>query len=221
MKLLWNVTPEWAGETVFIVAGGPSVAAQNLDVLAGRKVIAVNSSYERAPSADVLFFGDCRWWDEHRDKPALRSFPGRLVTCSQAAVEAPPYTLHRLRRDTPPPGFSADTRAVASQWTSSQGAMNLAAHFGARRIVMLGLDLQRAADGATHHHSPHKWPNKPGNRTWDFQLRTLEMIVEPLRERDIEVINASPASRAPWWDKMALEDAARLPIVSFQKCGRR
>jgi hypothetical protein len=72
MKLLWNVTPEWAGETVFIVAGGPSVAAQNLDVLAGRKVIAVNSSYERVPGADVLFFGDCRWWDEHRERDALK-----------------------------------------------------------------------------------------------------------------------------------------------------
>lgn len=211
MRPLWTVTPEWAGETAFVVAGGPSVAALYLDVLKGRKVIAVNSSYERVPFADILFFGDARWWDDHRDRDALKAFSGRLVTCSQVAVDCPPYTLLRLRRDAPPPGFSADPCAVASQWTSSQGAMNLSAHLGVRRIVMLGLDLQRAPDGSSHHHSPHKWPNKEGNRTWDYQLRTLEMIVEPLRVRDIEVINASPVSRAPWWPKMSLEDAAGLP----------
>lgn len=207
IKPLWMVPEEWKGETCFIIAGGPSVAKQNLAALAGRRVIAVNSSYECAPFADILFFADNRWWEEHYQREGIKNFAGRLVTCSNAATEYEPFKLLRLRRDAPPPGFAVAKNAVASQWTSTQGAMNLAAHLGVSRIVLLGLDLTRDPRGASHHHTPHIWPNKPGNTTWDHQMKYLAMIVEPLRERGIEVLNTSPVSRAPWWPKVSLEQA--------------
>lgn len=192
----WRVAPEWVGETAFIVAGGTSVLGQDLSLLRGRRVIVVNSSYEAAPFADILFFGDASWWETHRRRETLAAFTGRIVTVS---LRAAGRRLLRLRRQVPPPGLSRDPGCVVSERTSLQGAINLAVHLGVKRIVLLGADMRRAEDGHSHHHSPHPRPNKPGNRTWDIQMAQLRLAAEPLRELGIEVINTSPISRIDWW----------------------
>lgn len=204
MDSYWTVTPEWKGETVFIIGGGTSVCRQNVSRLEGRKVIAVNSSYEVAPFAQFLFFGDNRWWEEHRQRPALVAFKGRLVTVSGAATGDRLLKLKRVRPDKGP-GLSTKPDTLSSQKTSLQGAMNLAFLLGASRMVLLGADMRRADDGRSHHHSPHKWRNKPGNGTWDIQLQDLALIVEPLRKHGVEVFNTSPISRLPFWPKAPLE----------------
>ena len=197
----WRVAPEWASETAFIVAGGSSVLGQDLSLLRGHRVIVVNSSYEAAPFADILFFGDLSWWETHRRREALVAFAGRIVTVSLRAVGR---RLLRLRRQVPPPGLSCDPCCVVSERTSLQGAINLAVHLGVKRIVLLGADMRRADNGRSHHHSPHPRPNKPGNRTWDIQMAQLRLAVEPLRELGIEVINTSPISRIDWWPRAEL-----------------
>jgi hypothetical protein len=197
----WRVAPEWAGETAFIVAGGTSVLGQDLSRLRGRRVIVVNSSYEAVPFADFLFFGDASWWETHYRREALAVFAGRVVTVSVRAVGE---RLLRLRRRVPPPGLSLDPSCVVSERTSLQGAINLAVHLGAKRIVLLGADMCRARDGRSHHHSPHPRPNKPGNRTWDIQMTQLRLIAAPLRTLGIEVINTSPISRIDWWPRAEL-----------------
>lgn len=200
----WSVPQEWSGQTAYIVGGGPSVAQQNLELLRGRNVIVVNSSYLVCPWAQFLFFGDARWFLEHSRKSAFRNFAGRVVTCSQSVRGE---KLLGLKRVIPPPGFDPRPTHVASQRTNLQGAMNMAAHLGVKRIILLGADMARASDGSTHHHEPHPWPNAPGNVCWDDQMEQLKLIVAPLRERGIEVINTSLSSRADWWVKLPLEQA--------------
>lgn len=200
----WTVTPEWSGQTAYIVAGGTSVKQQNLELLRGRNVIVLNSSYLACPWAQFLFFGDARWYLEHRRNPVFNSFAGRVVTCS-GTVRGP--KLLGLFRTNPPPGFDERTTHVASQRTNLQGAMNFAAHLGVKRIVILGADMGRASDGSSHHHEPHPWPNAPGNGCWDLQMEQLSMIVDPLAKRGIDVINTSPISRIDWWTKLTLEQA--------------
>lgn len=200
----WIISEEWKGETAFILGGGPSVKQLNLELLQGRRVVALNSSYLTYPKADILFFGDARWWNHQRQKNrvALDAFAGRIVTCS-GAVRG--HRLLGLRRINPPPGFAEERHAVASQQTNMQGAMNMCAHLGVSRIVLLGADMGRAPDGSSHHHDPHPWPNAEGNVCWDRQMDQLKLIAAPLAERKIEVINCSLASRIDWWPKQPLE----------------
>lgn len=199
----WTVPKEWQGETAYIVGGGTSVKQQNLELLRGRRVIAVNSSYLAVPWADFLFFGDARWYNDQRRKPQLEKFAGRIVTCS-AAVRGP--RLLGLTRVNPPPGYADLPTHVVSQRTSTQGAMNLAGHLGAIRLVLLGVDMGRAEDGSSHHHEPHPWKHTPGNGCWDQQMEHLRLIAEPLRSRGIEVVSVSPISRIDWWPKQTLEE---------------
>src|SRR6266404_2056010 len=81
----WTVTPEWQGETAFLICGGPSVLDQNIDLLRGRKVMVVNSSCYRIPWADILFFGDERWGREYSE--AVDAFRGRVVSVRETPLK--------------------------------------------------------------------------------------------------------------------------------------
>ena len=206
--------PLWKGETIFIIAGGTSVLRQDLSLLKGRRVIVVNSSYETYPDADALYFGDSRWYDLHREKEGFKKFAGLIVTTSQAASGA---RLIKGKRITPGPstGLAVESYALAGVRTSLQAAMNLGFHYGGfalpevtrKRMVLLGADAGRAADGRSHHHAAHPWKNKPENRTWDIQNAQFQTIVAPLAKFGVEVINTSDITRIPWWPIRPLEQA--------------
>lgn len=218
-RVLTKIGREWEGETVFVIAGGPSVGAQDVEALRGRKVIVVNSSYGRAPFAQFLFFADNRWWMEHRERKALKRAVAegmRVFTVSKAATAlAGGIPLHKLRRLCPNmrpergalgPGLSEASDAVVAQRTSLQGAINMAVHLGAARIILLGADMGRSADGRSHHHDKHPWENRAGNKTWDIQMGQLALLVPVLAAKQISVINTSLESRIPWWTKAPLGD---------------
>jgi uncharacterized Rossmann fold enzyme len=203
----WKIPEEWPGETVFIVGGGPSVAHQRVHRLEGKKIIAVNSSYEAVPFASYVFFGDNRWHEEHRSRPNFVAMVkrARIVTVSAPAHGEYLKKLDRITPTTPELGLTTTRRGLSCQKTSFQGAINLAAMKGAKRIVLLGLDGQRSANGLTHHHKPHKWVTKPGNITWEAQKTQLQFIVEPLKKLGIETFNTNPDSNFTYWPHEPLE----------------
>jgi hypothetical protein len=204
----WRVPAEWPGETAFIVAGGPSVAAADLSLLAGRRVIAVNSSWPAVPAANFLFFGDPRWWGQYGVDADLH-FAGRIVSGEPDGAPHPgsPRIL-KLRRAAPP-GLAADPGTVAMAWTSLTGAINLAVHLGVAAIVLLGADGKPAADGANHHHAPHPWDPRAG--CFDRQREDLASLVHPLRTRGIRLLNASPGSAwGDLWPVVTLPGAIAL-----------
>lgn len=190
---------EWEGEIAFVIAGGPSVAQQNLELLRGRKVIAINSSCYRAPWADYLFYRDARWWRANR--AGCDAFQGRIVTVS------PPYDprILRLRWRKPEQGFADSADEVMGNRTSLACVLNMLAHQAPARIVLTGADGKMGPGGRRNHHARHNWPHRPG--TWQAQRRELALTVEPLRARGIEVFNASPGSALPFW-----------PVVSLETC---
>jgi len=195
----WYIAPEWKGERCYIVGGGPSAGALALDRLAGRKVIAINSSYLAVPFADVLWFADSRWWRVHKDRAEFKQFAGRMVTCAPDQNVADDR-IWRLRRTN---AFGIEPNHVMMRRTGMTAAMNMAAHLGVARIVAIGLDGQPGPDGRTHHHEPHPWGQKQG--CWAEQAADLVQLVEPLAERGIVVVNASPGSAVDFWPIVNLE----------------
>lgn len=197
----WRIPEEWKGETVFVVGGGPSVAHQRPHRLKGRKVIVINSSYETCPFAQYLFFGDNRWNEEHKNRPAFIEFrkTAKIVTVSDPARGGYLLKLRRIVPTCNANGLTTTRIGLSAQKTSFQGGINLAAMLGARRIVLLGLDGKRAASGLTHHHTPHKWPTKDGAGPWGSQKKQLQFIVQPLKAMGIEVYNTCPDSAFDFW----------------------
>jgi len=198
----WSVPREWPGETVFIIAGGPSVLGQDLDALRGQRVIAINSSVHAVQWADILYFGDWRWWYEPENRAAATSFAGRVVSTSRV-----PDKRVLVCRKTKPPGLALDRNSLMQRWTSLTAATNLAAHLigPGGTIVWLGADGRKAADGRTHHHKPHPWPHLTG--CYDKHRSDLVTIVPSLRSLNITGYNASPGTA--WADL--------LPVIDLQE----
>lgn len=194
----YRFSPEWKGETAFIVAGGPSVLSQPVERLRGRKVIAVKSSYTAVPFAQYLLFSDARWWTEHK---ARARFEGKIVEVGSSHNDA--RLLHVKRRK--PPGLSDDAGALTVNWTIVSAAIDAAVFLGCARIVFLGLDHKRGADGRSHHHEPHKWAWR-GDTLFDKQRADLESMAGPLKAKNIEVINCSPGSALKLWPVMPLNE---------------
>lgn len=212
------------GETAFILAGGPSLAGQGAERLAGRRVIAVNSSYIAHPFADYLFSADRPWLYEHR--AAIEGpWRGRVVTVTNAIDWE--GLLHLRQLAPPSPGkaggvaISTDPRALSVRRTSLHGAINLAVLLGAKRIVLLGADGGRDSEGRTHHHARHKQAPKVG--CWDEQRADLATTVQPLIDLGVEVLNASPGSHWDLWPIVTLDDVlaseVSLPTVASAEVG--
>jgi hypothetical protein len=194
----FSISPEWEGETAFLICGGPSVKLANLDLLRGRRVMVINSSCYALPSADILFYGDERWEIENR--AAVKAFQGRVISASYGNVHCDYISF--LRRPKPsdtPPGLSSDRSEAWLRHTSVRGAINVLCHLGVAEIVPVGLD-----GGTDHHHEPHPWGiNKD---ILSLQLAELEGIVSPLSERGVTLLNASPGSKIPFWPIMSLAE---------------
>lgn len=218
MSSNWTIPKRWPGETVFVIGGGPSVALQRPDRLRGLNVIAINSSYEVAPFAQYGFFGDNRWHEEHKARPDFIAFrdSAEIVTVSEPSEGVYLRKLERITPTSNANGISVNRKSLSSQWTSFQGAINLAAMLGAGRIVLLGMDGKRSAAGVSHHHKPHKWPVKgAANETWDRQKTQLCFAVAPLKAMGIETFNTNPDSAFDYWPYRPLEDflpAAARPV---------
>lgn len=206
----WSVPREWEGHRAFIVAGGVSAETQNVARLKGEKVVAINcAGLEKqgglAPFADILYFGDPRFWDQHRRE--ILHFPRRIATTASAARGDRIHLLKKRR----PPGLSDDPDTLVWQRTNLHGAINLVVHLGANPIILLGADGRRAADGRAHHHKPHKWPQRP--KCWEEQRADLLTTLKPLKKRGIKVLNASPGTAwADLWPVVTLDEVLGAEI---------
>lgn len=177
---IWTPEPLFLGRTVFCLASGPSLTQEAVDRLYGREVIAVNSSCRLAPWATVLFFTDNGWYAERKD--LVRSWPGLVITFSRQAKRElddpsvnPAYRIApRVRRikacgapeaqprrpgrphGHPEPGFPPiGSPEVWGGRSSGHTAVSLAIAMGARRVVLLGYDMQPVG-GREHFHDEYK-----------------------------------------------------------------
>lgn len=192
----------WEGETVFIVAGGPSLRKTDLSLLPHEaNVVVINDSYRLCPRADLLYFCDYKWFQWHR--PAVEAWPGRAVTAAmQAAAECPKLKWIRLGERT---GLAESPDTLNTGRNGGYQAINLAVHAGARRIVLVGFDMAAAPDGASHWHGGHR--GRPAHpTTWRDWLPHFETIVEPLRARNVTVVNATIGGALETFPRARLED---------------
>jgi hypothetical protein len=199
----WIVPPEWLGETAFILGCGPSLAQSHTAALRGRRVIAINDSFLRAPWADVLYFCDgWKWWKNY-EAQVQEHFTGRYIVTSTDEI---PGVKHLQL--TGEQGLEDDPGALRHGKNSGYQAINLAVHFGVNRIILLGYDMQ--ANGRCH------WRTRPGREEkqvevfhrllQDRMLPNFASLVAPLREAGVEIVNCTPGSALTVWPMRTLEE---------------
>jgi hypothetical protein len=127
--------PDWTGQTVAVLACGPSLTQDAVEALSEHRMVAVNHACRLAPHADMLVAMDAGWCDE------WRAFEGLRVT----AVEDPELdAMHagaRWETVRIAPGHEIEIH------NSGLAAIRLAAQAGAAKIILVGFD----------------WPARPGH----------------------------------------------------------
>lgn len=171
-------------QTWFCLASGPSMCAEDAEAVRGRgTVIAIGNTGELAPWANILYSCDPTWWRAYGDRFA--AFKGRKVALHQYGL---PEEVEAIQYRNAP-GLGTDR--VHTGNNSGYQAINLAFLEGAKRIVLLGYDMQHTG-GRHHWHADH--PRHLGN----FNPGMPELcrpkftpLAADLARAGVEVVNAS------------------------------
>jgi hypothetical protein len=227
---LSRVLPEWAGGTVAILGGGPSLTLEQFEAVRvaresdAIRVITINDAYLLAPWADVAYAADAKWFTWHAQgipKPGLgltaeqvrerwATFPGQK--CGIRSAE--PYhaaDVHVLRVSHLTGALSRDPGALSTGRQDGYAghggfqALNLATLAGARTVLLLGYDGRPSAEGKDNWHGAHPIPTPPS--IWDFIVRSFSCIENELEAAGVRVINCSMKSAIGSFEKLELADA--------------
>jgi len=157
------------------------------------KVIAINNANTLAPWAEVLYACDYKWWHWHKGVPSFTGMKFSVDERSRAFHDV--QVLRKSGAD----GLELDPGALKTGSNSGFQAINLAVHFGAKRVVLLGYDMQ----------GDHFFGKHPDGTVPPFQicLEKFRTLVEPLRRLGVEVINCSRKTKLDCFPRMDLADA--------------
>jgi hypothetical protein len=226
--MTWKPPRIWEGGDVWILGGGKSLPEQfdvPLDIIVrvfsgaqtpdayssymekihNKHIIGINNIYQIGTWVDVLFFGDSSWHLKHRHN--LAKWPGLKVSCSPKFAKRKKETgegVKFLAKDTEHrQGITGNPSKVAWNGNSGAAAISLAAHFGVRRIFLLGFDMT-ADNKDTHWHGSHGGTRKP---PFKRHLRGFPAIADDASRLGIEILNVNKKSAINVFSKITLDEA--------------
>ena len=229
----WSVPRMWEGGDVWILGGGPSVFAQfNIpkdvvdNVMSGasppsvyssymkalhkKHVIGINVAYLIGDWIDMVFFGDSGFFLAH--KAALAVFPGLKVTCHSGA-SGNSWVKFLGRDGSKPRGISSAPNLVSWNSNSGAAAISVAAHSGAKRIILLGFDMRLSEDHRQHWHNVYgkgfidpKDDRKMRKLPFQRHLRGFDVIAEDAKRMGIEILVANPDSAITQFPKVTVKE---------------
>lgn len=166
------------------------------------RVMVVNCTFRLLPDADVLYAGDLQWWDRYGLE--AQSFAGEKWTRDEYAAQR--YRLRRVQRREGA-GLCRERGCVHPGGNSGFQAVNLAWHFGARRMVLLGFDMHRRNGG--HWHGEHDGMLSAPASHLPIWRREFSAMAFDLKHEGVQVINATPDTALECFQRMPLQEALR------------
>jgi len=197
--------------TTVVIASGPSLRQSDVDAVRGKAaVIAVNDNYRLAPWADVLYAADPDWWLKEPDFAGERWSTQPKSAGQDAWPEGDAKRLGvNLIDSIRAVGLSFEPGLIHQGGNSGYQAINLAVLMGARRVILLGFDLQ-ISGGKIHHHADHagKNPDSVALKEWAKAFETIEC--PPW----LEIINCSRESALTCFPRMTIEECLLSVIAA-------
>jgi len=200
-KFKWEPPKIWEGGTAYIIGGGPSVKDEKLELIHNKHVIGVNNSYLLGNWVDVGWFGDKKWLLWH--KKTWRQWPGIRITCNQnqEIMKHESNWLKFMGRGKSA-GIETIPGTVAWNRCSGSSAINLAYHFGATRIVLIGFDMHDV-DKQKNWHDDHK---DNGKAPYQRFLACYGEIAKDAKNLEIKIFNTNLDSAIRHIPKKSLEE---------------
>lgn len=199
--------PWWDDRTVYLVGGGPSLRGFDFGRLIGRGIICgVNQAMLDLPECHAGVSIDRKFvhWNQGRLAALAR---GGLALYLALGLQWRDYLIpgaaHLNSGGSEPLSLRSNS---LRRTTSGLAALNLAVLKQARRIVLLGFDYG-AISGRDHYHDAYHWVGPGDYQPWADWVREFDRASPLLKQRGIEVVNASPESRINCFPKMSIDAA--------------
>lgn len=196
-----TVVRSWEGRTVVCIASGPSLTTEQLEIVRRARaadqvrVIVTNSTYQKAPWADLLYFADSKWWKWHNENPEYRdgfwAFPGLKCTVWLSGNEVRDAKVHMLRVYDGVQALSQNPEYLATGSNAGHQIVNIASLTGAAKIPLLGFDAKAGPSGQKHHHPDHPDGTEA---PYAAMLAHFPRLAVELGKIGVEVVNCSPGS---------------------------
>lgn len=142
---------------------------------------------------------DRKWWNEYATE--LRAFEGELWTTNAEAARI--YRLHHIRAEVGA-GMPKEPGTIMLGSHSGYQAVQLAIHFGAARVVLLGYDLQ-AKTKQRHWHGNHRNLGNPVPDRFPEWRREFHKLKREML--GVEIVNATRDTALECFDRVPLEEA--------------
>lgn len=193
----WPVPREWeAGSRCFILCSGESIGpqAKMIKRLTGR-FVAVKHGVLLRPNSDVLFMSG-------EGTPSIATELLKVFTGKYAIVRGKhdpliPASVLRVTRAKDHTKLCELTDHV-SGYDTGTSAINLAYHFGASEIILLGYDMQGG------HFCKHPLQNPPKDH-FRRHMTYLHELNADAKAKGIRIVNCSPTSAVTAFEKQSLE----------------
>lgn len=212
-----TIPRRWPHSTIACLASGPSLTPEDVAYVRGRvRVIAVNEAIRLAPFADVLYSSDWIYWLAYKGVP---EFTGMKVAVEQGGGAGTKWYERvknlQILRHTGIRGLEHAPDSLRCNANSGAAAINLAMHFGASRVLLLGYNCG-SLRGRQHFLSEAERPTLLQSNTpspYDLFLRHFDTMHVPLAAAGVDVINCTPASQLQVFRHAALRDVLAADAV--------
>lgn len=201
----------WQDYPVVCIASGPSLTDADCAYIYNMRrddkcrVIVVNNNYIKAPWADHLHFCDRQFYEWHCRNAVFKSTRMTMTTLSNE------FTQDMIDRGVglllmgQNGGLVLDSdNTIATGGNSGYQAVNIAALYGSRKIILLGYDC-KASGERVHWFGNHPAPTCPS--VFKDQLKWWRTMPEALN--GIEVLNATRDTALDMFPQVELTEVLR------------
>jgi hypothetical protein len=202
---------DWPSRTAVVIASGPSLTAEDCELVRQARaadlvrVVSVSNAWKHcAKWADAFFAADRRYWKHYMPEMLRAGVPREcMVTCCTQTYGLDKIALIRASNR---PGLG--TYELHTGGNSGYMGVNLAYLYGARRILLLGLDCSAGPDGAKHFDGPHPSPLVQAMPFPEW-VKRFDKLATDLKAKGATVINCSRRTALECFTRGEL--AAHLP----------
>ena len=157
------VVRKFAGDTAVLIATGPSLSQQQLNLIHDRhtagdvRTFGINNVYQIYPTLDVHLSCDGPWWRWYWNDPVLREMSKTTMMWTWYPEFAEEFGINYIKAVVKD-GLSGDPSVVHINHGSGPMMMNLAIHYGVKKLVLVGHDMKFAKDYAPAKKEPGSTP---------------------------------------------------------------
>ncbi len=199
---VWIPERVWDGRDVYIIGGGKSLEHFDWSLLHNKCTIGCNDAFKFGVKVSkVCIFGDnSGWLDLHREE--LAKYKGTVFTNAPSLYKTKLKWLWVMQRE--PSGIH--TESLGWNYNTGACAINLAVLLGAKRIFLLGFDMQ-LINGRSNWHTDNI--TKPDATIYEEKFipgfKALKKDMDA-KYPEIEIVNITDNSSLNLFPKIGVEE---------------